>query len=81
MKKLDLSWSKLKGGTTDRALSITGKKTGLMGRIRQEMYKQTPNFYMELHCTIHCEKTMRYEYVMKVVVSAVNFIQSHGLHC
>jgi len=44
MKKLDLSWSKLKGGTTDRALSITGKKTGLMGRRIDKILNCTWNF-------------------------------------
>jgi hypothetical protein len=39
--------------TTGGAPSITGKKTGLMNRIKREMDKQNPEFYMKLHCIIH----------------------------
>jgi hypothetical protein len=42
MKELELPWTKLKEVTTDGAPSMNGKKTGLMGRIRQEMDKQNP---------------------------------------
>jgi hypothetical protein len=42
MTKLELPWAKLKGVTTDRAPSMIRKKTGLMGRIMQEMNKQNP---------------------------------------
>jgi hypothetical protein len=53
MKELDLPWTKVRGVTTDGAPSMIGKKTGLMGRIRREMDKQNPEFYMKLHCIIH----------------------------
>jgi hypothetical protein len=70
--------------TTDRAPSMIGNKTGLMSRIRQEVDKQNPEFYMELQCIIHqqsfCGKTLKSKHVMKVVVSVVNFIPSHGLN-
>jgi hypothetical protein len=50
------------------------------------MDEQNPEFYMELYCIIHqqslCGKTLKFEHVMKVVVSVLNFIRSHGLiHC
>jgi hypothetical protein len=48
MKALELLWSKLKGETRDWAPSIMGKKTGLMGRIMQEMDKQILNFTWNL---------------------------------
>jgi hypothetical protein len=77
MKDLELPWTKLKEVTTDGAPNMIGKKTGLMGRIRQEMDKQNPEFYIEFHCVIHqqslCGKTLKFEHVMKVMVSAVNF--------
>jgi hypothetical protein len=38
---------KSKGGDErDRAVSMIGKKESFMGRIRQEMNKQNPEFYM-----------------------------------
>jgi hypothetical protein len=37
---------------------MTGKKAGLMGRIRREIKKQRPEFYMELHCIIHQQSIM-----------------------
>jgi hypothetical protein len=36
MKELELSWAKLKRVTIERTPSVTGKKTGLTSRIRQE---------------------------------------------
>jgi hypothetical protein len=48
------------------------------------MGKQNPEFYVQLHCINHqqslCGRTMKCERVMKVVISAVNFIRSHGLN-
>jgi hypothetical protein len=38
---------------TEEDVSGLGKKTGLMNRIRLEMDKQYPKFYMEIHCIIH----------------------------
>jgi hypothetical protein len=40
---------------------MTGKKTGLMDRIWQEMDKQNLEFYMELHCNIH-QQSLRKKY-------------------
>jgi hypothetical protein len=54
------------------------------GRIRWKMDKQNPKFYMELLCIIHqqslCGKTLKSEHVMKVVVSIMKLIWSHGLY-
>jgi hypothetical protein len=62
--------------TTHRAPGMIGKKTSLMGRIRQDMDKQNPKFYMELHCIIQslCRKILKSEHVMQVMASVVNFI-------
>jgi len=83
MKELELPATKLKRVKTDGASSMTGNETGLMGRIRREMGKQNPEFYMQLHCIVHqqslCGKTLNYEHVTKVLVSAVNFFDLTGL--
>jgi hypothetical protein len=52
-KELKLPCTKLKGVTRDGAPSMIGNKTGLMGRIRREMDKQNPEFYMDLRCIIY----------------------------
>jgi hypothetical protein len=62
---------------------MIGKETGLMGRIRREMYKQNPRFHMYLITSSTnslCSKSLKFMHVMKVVVSAVNCIRSHGLN-
>jgi hypothetical protein len=53
MMELDLPCTKLKEVTTNEAPSMTGNKTGMMGRINREMYQQNPDLYKELHCYIH----------------------------
>jgi hypothetical protein len=52
-KEIDLPWAKVKRVITDRTPSMTGKKTGSVGRIRQEMDTQNPEFHIELHCVIY----------------------------
>jgi hypothetical protein len=52
MKELKLPSTKLKGVTTNWDPSITGKTTGLVGRI-SEKWTNSPEFYMELHCIIY----------------------------
>jgi hypothetical protein len=50
------------------------------------MDTQNREFYKELQCITHhqslCGKTLKFEHVMKDVLSVVNFIQPHRLnHC
>ena len=82
--QLNLNWSQLKGVTTDGAKNMTGANTELIGRINKEMEKVNAERPMELHCIIHqqslCEKILNLHHVMKVVVSTVNFVRSHGLN-
>jgi hypothetical protein len=53
MKELELPWAKLKGLTTDRAPSIIGKRTCLMGTIKREMDKGNTEIHMERYCVFH----------------------------
>jgi hypothetical protein len=43
VKELKLPWTELKAVITDGAPSVTGRKSGLMGRIWREM-DEIPNF-------------------------------------
>jgi hypothetical protein len=67
---------KPKWGDNRGTPSMTGKKTGLMSRIREKLDKQDPEYYMEFDCFIHqhslCGRTLKSEYVMKVEISIVN---------
>jgi hypothetical protein len=40
MKELELRWTKLKGMTVERGPSVLGRGTGLMDRMRREIYKK-----------------------------------------
>lgn len=83
MEELDLDWSKLASITTDGALSMIGASRGLVGRIKREMEERGLTPPLQVHCLIHqqalCCKVLKWESVMKVVVSCINFIRANGL--
>jgi hypothetical protein len=56
-----------KGVKTDGATGMTGKETGLRGRIRREVGKQDPKSYTDLHYIIDFD-TLKSEIAMSVVV-------------
>ena len=79
--KMGLPWDKLVGLTTDGAPAMCGRKSGLVGRIREKM--QDENVTSELtsyHCIIHqeslCGKALKMEHVMSIITRAVNLYQS-----
>ena len=83
MEELDLDWSKLASITTDGAPNMTGASRGLVGRVKKEMAERGLTLPLQVHCLIHqqalCCKVLRWESVMKVVVSCINFIRANGL--
>ena len=69
----------------DGAPAMCGRKSGLVGRIREKM--QDENVTSELtayHCIIHqeslCGKAFKMEHVMSIITRAVNFIRARGLN-
>ena len=83
MEELGLDWSKLASVTTDGAPSMVGASRGLVGRIKREMEERGLTPPLQVHCLIHqqaqCCKVLKWESVMKVVVSCINFIRANGL--
>ena len=83
LKMLELKWENLKSVTTDGAKNMIGSKFWVVGRINVEMEHLNIDHPMQLHCIIHqqslCCKVLRWESVMNVVVSTVNFIRPNGL--
>jgi len=83
MGELGLDWSKLASITTDGAPSIVGASRCLIGHMNREMEERGLSPPLQVHCLIHqqalCCKVLKWESVMKVVVSCINFIRANGL--
>ncbi|XP_069470077.1 general transcription factor II-I repeat domain-containing protein 2-like [Ambystoma mexicanum] len=80
---LELDWAKLASVTTDGAPSMVGSKKGVIAHINQEMDKHNYSHPIAIHCLIHqqalCSKSLKFDSVMTIVVSCVNFIRAHAL--
>ena len=84
VNNLDLSWARLKSVTTDGARNMVGSKAGLVEKICNEVANANGTPPLKFHCIIHqqvlCSKILKFEDIMNVVVSTVNFIRRHGLN-
>ncbi|XP_077112974.1 general transcription factor II-I repeat domain-containing protein 2A-like [Ranitomeya variabilis] len=84
VKDLELDWAKLSSVTTDGAPSMVGSKKGVIARIKQEMDKRNHSHPIAIHCLIYqqalCRKSLKWDSVMKIVVSCVNFIRANALN-
>uniref|UniRef100_A0A5F8GNQ2 HAT C-terminal dimerisation domain-containing protein n=1 Tax=Monodelphis domestica TaxID=13616 RepID=A0A5F8GNQ2_MONDO len=84
-KDLELDWAKLASVTTDGVPSMVGSKKGVIAHINQEMDKHNHSHPKAIHCLIHqqallCSKSLKWDSVMKIVVSCVNFIRANALN-
>ncbi|XP_034260429.1 general transcription factor II-I repeat domain-containing protein 2-like [Pantherophis guttatus] len=84
MNDLELDWAKLASVTTNAGPSMAGCMKGVVARINKEMDKHNHSHPIAIHCLIHqealCCKSLKWDSVMKVVVSCVNFIRAHALN-
>jgi hypothetical protein len=83
MKEFELQQIKLKAVTTDGVPSMIGKKTGWMGRIRQERDKFL-NFTLNIAASSpnshSAERFFKSEHETNIVMWILNFIPFQGLH-
>ncbi|KAM8774793.1 general transcription factor II-I repeat domain-containing protein 2-like [Rhynchonycteris naso] len=84
VKDLELDWAKLASVTTDGVPSMVGSKKGVIAHINQEMDKRNHSHPIAIHCFIHqqalCSKSLKWDSVMKIVVSCVNFVRDNELN-
>ncbi|XP_016061495.1 PREDICTED: general transcription factor II-I repeat domain-containing protein 2B-like isoform X1 [Miniopterus natalensis] len=86
MKKLELTFGKLSGLTTDGAPAMVGSQKGLIAFVKKELNRLSldPSDLIICHCIIHqeslCAQSLRLNNVMSTVVSCINFVKSRGFN-
>ena len=86
MKKLELTFEKLSGLTTDGAPAMVGSQKGLIAFVKKELNHLSldPSDLIICHCIIHqeslCAQSLRLNNVMSTVVSCINFVKSRGFN-
>lgn len=82
MEEVDLDWAKLASIMTDGVPCMVGPSLGLIGRVNWEMEERGLTAPLQVHCLIHqqalCCKVLKWDSVMKVVVSCINLIRANG---
>ena len=86
LQDYNLQWNQLRGVTVDGVKNMAGVRKGLVGQIRTQLEDLQIPGTLFIHCIIHqqalCGKDLDISYVLKLVISAVNFILGHALnHC
>ena len=75
---MSLPWGNLVGLRTDGAPALCGPKSGLVGRIQEEMREEDAGELTVYHCIIHQEalrgKALQMEHVMNTIKPVVSFI-------
>jgi hypothetical protein len=84
LKRFSLSFSNISGIATDGAPAMIGKKEGLVKLIENSAIASGNLSLMKYHCIVHqenlCVKALKMDYVMQIIIKAVNFIRSIGLN-
>ena len=76
----------LRGFSTDGAPAMVGSRAGVSSLIKKELTSNNVEMhdFTAFHCIIHqqnlCAKSVKFDHVMKKVVSTINFIKSRALN-
>ena len=86
IEKLELTFEKLSGLTTDGAPAIIGLQKELVAFVKNELVSLglDPNDLSICDCIVHQDnlsaQSLRLNHVMSTVVSCINFVKSRGLN-
>ena len=86
MTKFNLQLQNLRGFSTDGAPAMVGSRAGVSSLIKKELASNNADMhdFTAFHCIIHqqnlCAKSVKFDHVMKKVVSTINFIKSRALN-
>ncbi|XP_074045122.1 LYR motif-containing protein 9 isoform X1 [Macrotis lagotis] len=86
MKKLELTFEKLSGLTTDGAPAMVDSQKGLIAFVKKELNRLSldPSDLITCHCIIRqesfCAQSSRLSSVMSTVVACINFVKSRGFN-
>lgn len=78
-EKLGITFKNLVAICTDGAPSMCGKNLGAVTIIENFAGKKITKYHCIVHLQVLCGKILKYDHVMSVVVSIVNYIRSRGL--
>ena len=84
--KFNLQLQNLRGFSTDGAPAMVGSRAGVSSLIKKELASNNVDMhdFNAFHCIIHqqnlCAKSVKFEHVMKKVISTINFIKSRALN-
>uniref|UniRef100_A0A8C0GSN7 SPIN-DOC-like zinc-finger domain-containing protein n=1 Tax=Chelonoidis abingdonii TaxID=106734 RepID=A0A8C0GSN7_CHEAB len=77
--KLGLDFTNLVAVCTDSAPAMCGKNVGAISLLEEFIGRQITKHHCIIHQQVLCSKVLKFEHVMSVVVSVVNYIRSRGL--
>ncbi|XP_075455203.1 general transcription factor II-I repeat domain-containing protein 2-like [Ascaphus truei] len=77
--KLGIGYENLVAICTDGAPAMCGKHVGAVTLIEQFIGRQITKHHYIIHLQVLCSKVLKFDYVMSVVVSIVNYLRSRGL--
>ncbi|XP_075443375.1 general transcription factor II-I repeat domain-containing protein 2-like [Ascaphus truei] len=77
--KLGIGYENLVAICTDGAPTMCGKHVGAVTLIEQFIGRQITKHHCIIHLQVLCSKVLKFDYVMSVVVSIVNYLRSRGL--
>ncbi|XP_015974818.2 general transcription factor II-I repeat domain-containing protein 2-like [Rousettus aegyptiacus] len=83
LEKFNVDWSKLVSVTTNGAPVMVCDNTGLVAKLKSKVKMfckdaELKSVHSIIHQELFCTKKLKLEHVMDVVISAVNWIRSHG---